>query len=423
MLEKIAVRDLTAGMHLHELCGTWLDHPFWKTRFTLGPGDLVKLRQSGVTHCWVDRAKSDPKGFAARSSAPAIAETAAETAPEAPIAESAQSVVAPEPLRSVQTSLEEELVHAASLIKKSREAVRALFSEARMGNALDIEKCLPLVNDIAESVWRNPHAVLSLARLKTHDDYSYMHSVAVCALMVTLARQLGQNETEARSAGFAGLLHDIGKASVPLEILNKPAALTDEEYALVKTHPRRGHEALSETAGASAIELDVCLHHHERLDGRGYPEGLAGAALSIPVRMGAVCDVYDAITSDRPYKAAWGPAEAMSQMAAWAKSGQFDFPIFQAFVKSVGIYPVGSLVRLSSGRLGVVIEQHAAALLKPVVKVFFSAVSQMHVRPETLDLARLGCDERVVERESNRKWKFKHLEQMWAGDALLQIGR
>ena len=130
-----------------------------------------------------------------------------------------------------------------------------------------------------------------------------------------------------------------------------------------------------------------------------------------------------AVTSDRPYKAAWGPAESMAQMAQWAKSGQFDNSVFQAFVKSLGIYPVGSLVRLSSGRLGVVIEQHAAALLKPVVKIFFSAISQMYVRPETLDLSRLGCNERVVERESNRRWKFKHLEQMWAGDTLLQIGR
>ncbi len=417
MLEKIAVRDLNAGMHLHELCGTWLDHPFWKTRFTLGPADLVKLRQSGVTHCWIDRAKSAPEAFDAGSGASV---GAAEAAPEVTLAELGAE---PERLPPARTSLEEELVHAATLIKKSREAVRSLFSEARMGHALDVEKCLPLVNDIAESVWRNRHAVLSLARLKTHDDYSYMHSVAVCALMVALARQLGQNETQARSAGFAGLLHDIGKASMPLEILNKPAALTEEEYAVIKTHPRRGHEVLSNTVGASEIELDVCLHHHERLDGKGYPEGVSGAGLSVAARMSAVCDVYDAITSDRPYKAAWGPAESMAQMAAWAKGGQFDNQIFQSFVKSLGIYPVGSLVRLSSGRLGVVIEQHAAALLKPVVKVFFSAVSQMHVRPETLDLARLGCNERVVERESNRKWKFKHLEQMWAGDALLQIGR
>jgi putative nucleotidyltransferase with HDIG domain len=292
-----------------------------------------------------------------------------------------------------------------------------------MGRALDVEKCMPLVDDITASVWRNQFAMVSLARLKTHDDYTYMHSVAVCALMVALARQLGQNEDESRSAGFAGLLHDVGKACMPLETLNKPAKLTGEEYALIKMHPVRGHEMLSQTQGTGELELDVCLHHHERLDGKGYPEGLTDAALSLGARMGAVCDVYDAITSDRPYKQAWGPAETMAQMAVWAQGGQFDYGVFQAFAKCLGIYPVGSLVRLDSGRLGVVIAQHTDALLKPVVKVFFSTLSQMHVRLETLDLARPGCAERIVERESNRKWKFKHIEQLWAGDAVLQFGR
>jgi hypothetical protein len=140
--------------------------------------------------------------------------------------------------------------------------------------------------------------------------------------------------------------------------------------------------------------------------------------------MGAVCDVYDAITSNRPYKNGWDPADSIAQMADWAKSGQFDLLVFQAFAKSLGIYPVGSLVRLQSGRLGVVVEQHANALLTPVVKVFFSTASELHITPETLDLARPGCSERIVARESNRKWKFKHLDELWAGaEVLLKISK
>ncbi|MEQ1807509.1 MAG: DUF3391 domain-containing protein, partial [Burkholderiaceae bacterium] len=152
MLEKIAVRDLTVGMHLHELGGNWLEHPFWKTRFILGAEDLAKLRQSGIAHCWIDRDKSFLPG------APTPSGAAAGPAPELAVDE---PLAAPEPLPAVHTSLEEELRHASLLIKKSREAVRSLFNEARMGQTLDVEACMPLVDDIAESVWRNPHAVLS----------------------------------------------------------------------------------------------------------------------------------------------------------------------------------------------------------------------------------------------------------------------
>jgi putative nucleotidyltransferase with HDIG domain len=416
MLKKISVEELRLGMHLHELCGGWLDHPFWKTKFILeSPADLAKLRDSGVTHCWIDLAKSRV------GLTPLDAPTAppGEPQPQAGM----EPPAAADPGLSRSTAMDEELRHAATLVKRSREAVKSLLSEARMGRALDAGKCLPLVDDITASVWRNPNALLSLARLKTHDDYSYMHSVAVCALMVALARQLGQDEAQAREAGVAGLLHDIGKARMPLAVLNKPGRLTNEEYRLIQTHPERGHELLTDAKVAGETALDVCLHHHERPDGNGYPHALQGDALSLAARMGAVCDVYDAITSNRPYKNGWDPGESIAQMADWTKHGQFDPLVFQAFAKSLGIYPVGSLVRMQSGRLGVVIEQHPDALLTPVVKVFFSTTSELHIQPEVIDLAHPGCSDRIAARESNRKWNFKHLDELWAGpDVLGKLG-
>src|SRR5439155_18292257 len=140
-----------------------------------------------------------------------------------------------------------------------------------LGRAIDAEHCIPLVHDITESVFRNPGALVSLARLKTQDDYTYMHSVAVCALMVALARQLGLDEARCRDAGLAGLLHDTGKALMPPEVLNKPGKLTDAEFAMMKLHPQRGHELLSEGRAVVGAALDVCLHHHEKFDGSGYP--------------------------------------------------------------------------------------------------------------------------------------------------------
>ena len=135
-------------------------------------------------------------------------------------------------------------------------------------------------------------------------------------------------------------------------------------------------------SGATPEALDVCLHHHEKVNGKGYPHGLQGDEISLYSKMGAVCDVYDAITSNRPYKAGWDPAESIQKMAQWAKDGHFDERIFQAFVKSIGIYPTGSLVKLKSGRLGVVVEPGSKSLLSPMVRVFFSTKANEPITPQ-----------------------------------------
>jgi putative nucleotidyltransferase with HDIG domain len=316
--------------------------------------------------------------------------------------------------------MQEEAARAAKICAKSKQAVVSMFQEARMGNAIDAKDCAPLVEEISNSVMRNPGALISLARLKTADDYTYMHSVAVCALMIALSRQLGLDEEQTRQAGLAGLLHDLGKAMVPNAILNKPGKLTDEEFAEIKKHPAYGHKALLAGNGIPEIALDVCLHHHEKVDGSGYPKGLKADQITLFSKMGAVCDVYDAITSNRPYKAGWDPAESLRKMAEWAK-GHFDEAVFQAFVKSLGIYPVGSLIRLDSGRLGVVIEQSEKSLLAPKVKVFFSTKSNVRIKPEVVDLSRPGAQEKIAGREDPAKWNIPDLDELWAGAAAAQI--
>lgn len=410
MLKKISVDDLRLGMHLHEMCGAWLDHPFWKTKFVLrDAADLRKLQASGVREVVIDVAQG-------RDVDPPAAPAARVDTMAAPAAAPAGRGPTP------RVGLDEELVRATTLFNQSRQAVVSLFNEARLGKAIDAERCLPLVDEIASSVGRNPGAFVSLARLKTHDDYTYLHSMAVCALMVALGRQLGMAEGELREVGLAGLLHDMGKAMMPLEVLNKPGKLTGAEYDIMKTHPERGHELLLEGHGVGAPTLDVALHHHERPDGRGYPHGLAGDALSRVARMGAVCDVYDAITSNRPYKDGWDPADSIAKMASW--KDQFDPAILQAFVKSLGIYPIGSLVRMRSGRLAVVVEQNERSLVAPKVKVFFSTRSNLPIAPQLVDLSSSLCQDAIVGRESNRQWNFPHLDELWAGaDTLRRIGR
>ncbi|MCP5267977.1 MAG: HD-GYP domain-containing protein [Zoogloeaceae bacterium] len=405
MLKKISVDHLVLGMHLHEFCGSWMEHPFWRTKFVLkDPADLVSIRASSIKEVWIDVSK----GLDAEIG---VSQEASEAEVERELGEAAMAAA---PAAQKKTSMRDEAARAARICAKAKQAVVSMFQEARMGNAILAEDCAPLVEEISNSVARNPGALISLARLKTADDYTYMHSVAVCALMIALARQLDLDEQQTRSAGLAGLLHDLGKAMVPNAILNKPGKLTDEEFDIIKEHPALGHAALLEGSGANELVLDVCLHHHEKVDGSGYPHRLKSDEISLFAKMGAVCDVYDAITSNRPYKSGWDPAESLRKMAEWSK-GHFDETIFQAFVKSVGIYPVGSLVRLETGRLGVVTEQSEKSLLAPRVKVFFSIKSNVRIRPEEIDLSHPATRDKIVGREDPAKWNIPDLDELWAG--------
>lgn len=403
MLKKIPVEQLQVGMHLHAFCGSWMDHPFWRTKFVIeDPDDLRLILASKIREVWIDTSQGEDVAF------PATGEAQYEEATDIALDDVSRQDVAP-------ASMEQELERAGLVVAKAKQAVTTMFNEIRMGKALQADDALPVVEEISNSVMRNPGALISIARLKNKDEYTYMHSVAVCALMVSLARQLGMDEAATRKAGLAGLLHDVGKMAIPDEILNKPGKLTDEEFAVVRNHPVAGYELLVEGGAVDEVVLDVCRHHHEKVDGGGYPDALSGDALGVFARMGAVCDVYDAITSNRPYKDGWCPAESLKRMAEWCKFGQFDSRIFQAFVKSVGIYPVGTLVQLQSGKLGVVIEQNGKSLLKPRVKVFYSIKSGMRIPPQVLDMAHSSVRDRIVAQEEPGKWDFPDLDELWSG--------
>ncbi len=406
MLKKITVMQIRQGMHIKKFCGSWMDHPFWRTGFVLEEvKDIELIRASSIKEVWIDCSK----GIDVADGEVAISE--AKT--DAQVDNETRLAALPEQEPTLIPA-SAEYARASRICRQSKRAVSSMFREARLGKAVDTSVVKELVGEISASIMRNPTALISLARIKTADDYTYMHSVAVCALMIALAKQLGLDHEQTRSAGAAGLLHDLGKSMIPPEILNKPGKLTDREFAVIKTHPEEGLKLLLGSTGVDEVALDVVLHHHEKLNGTGYPKGLKSADISLFAKMGAVCDIYDAVTSNRPYKTEWDPADSLGKMAGWT-DGHLDPDVFKAFVQCVGIYPVGSLVRLESGRLGVITEQSRKSLLKPVIKVFYSTVSQARIEPHILDLSSPGCAEKILGREDPGGWNFPDLNELSLG--------
>ncbi|MEZ5741028.1 MAG: HD-GYP domain-containing protein [Burkholderiaceae bacterium] len=327
--KRIAVSQVRCGMYIQRLDGSWLHHPFWRKSFALqDEADLKTLRESGITHVWIDLDRGDDVQPPPAEATPQIAQDEVdEVVEEAPDAEAPTgpapdeepvAVMEEPPAVHLGDTLQpgssrlhrvgrkppttEDWVRARKICDQAREVVGTLFDDANAGRPIDAGSTRPLVDNIIDIVSDQPTTLSTLARLKKQDDYTYMHSVAVCSLMTTLALELGLNDAQVRESAMAGLLHDIGKMTVDLAILNKPGKLTDSEFDQIKDHTTNGFRILKDTGGVSDITLDVCLHHHERIDGRGYPDGLPEDKISLFAKMGTVCDVYDAITSDRPYE-------------------------------------------------------------------------------------------------------------------------
>jgi uncharacterized domain HDIG len=271
---------------------------------------------------------------------------------------------------SVTASIRDELRRVDGLYGQAIGYARKFIDDVRAGKPFDFSEATPLVNGFIDSVFRNESAAAAIGRLKSFDEYTYTHCINVSILAVILGRKLGYAREKLEVLGIAGLFHDVGKATIPEAILNKPGKLTDEEMAVMRTHPLRGYKLLREQKDIPVEVLRGCLEHHEKHDGSGYPRGLKGDAISDYSRLLAVVDVYDALTSRRVYKEPMPPGKVLGMMYTWRVT-DFHPNIVEQFIKSLGVYPVGSLVRLSSGDHAVVVDHNPAAPLSPLVRIAF----------------------------------------------------
>jgi len=397
MIKKTGVADLRIGMYVHDICADWLSHPFLRSRFALTKESQIQaISESGIHEVYIDT----ERGL---------------DAPNAPTRDEVDATVREEMLclaadglpAQPQLTVGEELDRARAVRSQATNWIRQTMHEVRLGKAVKIDEARAVVENITRSVLRNSGALVALMQVKDRDESSFLHSVSACTLMVAFCRSLDFDVQAIREVGLGGLLHDTGKALVPPEVLSKQGRLTAAEFATIKKHPRDGYEILLRTPEIREIPLDITLHHHERIDGNGYPDNLSGENTSRIAKIAAIVDVYDAVTVERTYHRAMTPTDALRNLFEWSKF-HLDAGLVKAFVRCIGIYPVGTLVLLESGRLGVVSEHNdKKTLLAPKVKVFYDTHKRHYIAPVVVDLNRpmgSGGADAIVRHESASKW-------------------
>ena len=285
-----------------------------------------------------------------------------------------------------QQNFKEELKVARKLHSRTLSYVDQALEDIRLGQAINTDSAREIVTEVANSITRSPHALLWLTNLKERDEYTSIHCMNVCIMAVSFGRSLGMNKDELELLGLGGLLHDLGKMRVPLEILNKPSKLTFEEFEIMKTHPVEGHRMLQEQGDLPAEVLEIVKHHHERRNGKGYPSQLQGDLISNMTRIVAIVDVYDAITSDRCYHDAISPYEALKNMYEWVNE-DFDKDLIENFIKCLGIYPIGSVVELNLGHVGIVVSASEKTKLRPIVMLISNNKREKFPTPKLINLA------------------------------------
>lgn len=264
--------------------------------------------------------------------------------------------------------LSEELPHAAQQYRRAQDYIDALLDDIAAGRALPLEEARTVVRNCISSINNNPNAMFWLSRIRQRDAYTAEHCVRVGVLAITFGRFLGLGEAQLETIGLCGMLHDVGKMKIPAEVLNKPGALTAEEWETMRSHPELGHKLLTSDHQLEPEVQQAALSHHERLDGKGYPHGLAAPSIAQFTRIITIIDAYDAMTSDRAYRKGIPTSDALAILYK-NRGGQFDPTLVEAFIRLIGIYPPGSLVELHTGEVAVVLATSPRKKLQPLVEV------------------------------------------------------
>ena len=392
-LKKIKIEELKIGMFIEDLDRPWFKHPFLTNKKRITSREQIeKLEAYGILEVYIDPKKGldFPQDL---------------TIPEEPAFSSEEIVgrieekqdTSQPPSLPEEIPLEKELGSARIVQQEAHTIIREVMQDVRLGKNVESEKVKVVVSRMIESIFRNRDALASLTRIKEYDDYTFVHSINVCILCLTLGRHLNFHAEELQQIGIGALLHDAGKMKVPLQILNKPGRVTEEEFFEIKKHPLYSVEVLEKAGGIPEASKQIALQHHERYNGRGYPYNLQGEEISKFGQISAIVDVYDAITSDRVYKKALSPYEGMQKIYEWAKI-DFNQTLVERFIQCVGIYPIGTFALLDTGEMGVVSSINHEKLLRPNIHLIYQNFKNRYPQPMVVDLMEKSGDSQEFKR-------------------------
>lgn len=385
MIKRIPIEALEVGMYISDLNADWIPHSNQRKKGLIKNEQVIdRIQKLGVKQIYIDTLKGkDTQDGQTASEVERENNKKLEEASEL------------SPLARPRVSLKDEMDTAAKVHEKAISLVNIALGDVKNGQPIQVDAIDSMADDMLDSIFRNHNALTCLGCIRDKDHYLLQHSVNLSVLMSVFGKSIELDRQIMHQTIVGAMLHDIGKILIPDEILHKPGKLTDEEFAEMREHAAHSEKILMATAGVSPLSVTVAAQHHEKMDGSGYPRGLKGEEISPFGRMTAIVDVYDAITADRCYHKGMTPTQAVKKLLEWSDF-HLDRSLVNHFIRCIGIYPVGSLVLLESGKLGVVVEANEADQRLPMLRVMYHTRFRSYLKTQLMDLANPKVQDRIV---------------------------
>ena len=393
----VATEDLMCGMYVCRLDRPWLETPYPIQGFYIHDGEDIRRLQEHCEHVYVDTDAPEPTCQQGE-----IAQIDAATA-RLPIRgderrsgkdrrqRRSSDLPKPQAVYVDKKPVEEEIETARELRTEVCQAIDAIMTNVQQGKKLDSNTAKAAVAKMTQSILRNPDAFMWLRLLKDKDNYTYMHCMDSSALAIAFGRSLGLSRRQLDDIGMGVLMCDVGKMRLPEELLNKPDKLTHDEFEIAKTHVAHSIRIMEKTGGFSKESIAIVAAHHERFDGSGYPRGLIGVEVPMLGRMASIVDCFDAIVSDTAYRRAISTHEAIRRIYEW-RGSLFQAELVEQFIQTLGPYPTGSIVELTTDEVGIVISQSRSRRLKPKVMLVLDKDKKPYRTAPIVDLVEVNED-------------------------------